>query len=535
MVTKVSLHHDSNKSSKGRQEESAGGGKSPSESAVSTSSGDSKSSESAISHSGLLPSKKEVLSQSLGRKSPDMRTEKTAAPILSRPRPSATPQGSTIDPLTLSLVPFPCSSASGSKVGVKSTSPIVGDNQASATPTSEGTVPVSALQLAMMNNSSESESGSHDLMSFSIGPMMMGNVPAKTQGGYQLESHLTQFGASSNTSENGDLIEFSLTPSHLSKLQNAPSNLQAAGSGLTTVSGSGSNLSNLYHKPLFNSPSCPASMASPSAPGKSHSPLFPPQSHSHTPLPLQTHSNTSTAQPLKSQTYAGNLHTLDPKTQLRPNWEHFSEQSSKPIGGAPQKLLPSSLSTPPTAAKTSNHSNRGRRKEDIGKEWTVVTKVDLGSAGTAEMSPALLQLKRVASQPGFEDVGGARLVGVSDSANNEEYEISSVAIAEGDSIIKGSNRRFSPLPPTPDMESAPPNNQGGKRVNPSGKSTLLDDLEYAFPHADKMFSNSPNSARQPGTHVRSDQKNIDYAELDLSQLNSKGMGGANHKMGVSKT
>ena len=306
MVTKVSLHHDSNKSSKERKEESAGGGKSSSESAVSTSSGDSKSSESA--HSGLLPSKKEeVLSQSLGRKSPDMRTEKTAAPILSRPHPSATPQGGTIDPLTLSLVPFPCSSASGSKVGIKSTLPIVGDNQASATPTSEGTVPISALQLAMMNNSSESESGSHDLMSFSIGPMMMGNVPAKTQGGYQLESHPTQFGASSNTSENGDLIEFSLTPSHLSKLQNAPSNLQAAGSGLTTVSGSGSNLSNLYHKPLFNSPSCPASMASPSAPGKSHSPLFPPQSHSHTPLPLQTHSNTSMAQPLafqKSQTYA---------------------------------------------------------------------------------------------------------------------------------------------------------------------------------------------------------------------------------------
>ena len=101
-----------------------------------------------------------------------------------------------------------------------------------------------------------------------------------------------------------------------------------------------------------------------------------------------------------------------------------------------------------------------------------MTKVDSGSAGRAEMSPVLLQLKRVASQPGFEDVGGARLVGVSDSANNEEYEILSVAIAEGDSIIKGSNRRFSPLPQTPDMESAPPNNQGGKRVNPSGKSMI---------------------------------------------------------------
>ena len=453
-----------------------------------------------------------------------------------------------IDPMTLSIIPL----QHGTRNSVKSTLPITGENQASATPTSSGAVPTSALQLARMNSTGSEDSGNVDLMSFSIPPSILGTlpsgqVPAGTHigvptpsgdvGGHQLEHSLV----------NSDLIEFSLSPMRINMLQSIPKSTQVPGYGISAYRVPAPAVFPVSSKGISNT--YPNSNVSSGI--HSHSPVahsHPPVSsgtYSHSPVPPEYHSKTLSTYLQPSQSHSSfHSHTTGTRTetnniQLHPDWEHFSDDFSKPVGGAPQKLLPTEMGV----AKSGNYGNYHNSSEDDKKK---LSKAD------QTHSPAIKQLKRIASQPGFEEVGGALVGGDSKGAedfNIRELELLTMTLREGDKLVKdtaGYEQRFSPQPLAPDAikikESALLYNQGsGKNIppdvqgvtlksNPSNPkaSSLLEDAELAFPQTDSMFTDLSEKKVLPA------EKELNYVELDLKQPSSSSTGKTKQNVGVAR-
>ncbi len=414
-----------------------------------------------------------------------------------------TPRTHAIDPMTLSLIPLTKTKGSAAK----STSPVIEGNPASATPTSQGATPTSALDLVRMGfgggggsnsegvaaaSSSSGRATSGDLMSFSLSPavveeMLQPQGSKVTKGEHHLES--SPFNADSASE---DLIKFSLTPAQLGISSHAPTTSQAR-------TGFGSKFQ--------------------------HSPILVPKASTTAPIPtgIMSHSHVNGATP-----------------PLKPEWEHFSDSVSKPTVVAPQKLIPPT--TNGGVAKPGIHGNKeqGGKQQlaEIGKAWTMVTKVSGGSfsppstteTGGGGASPAVQQLKRIASQE--EGVGQVGVV-------IGDFKLESVATT-GETAQKSKNdndsssdRRFSPLPPMPDeleMPTLPFSSRGVAKSNADSavQSTLLDDLEYAFPNADKLFADPLQGG---GSKVKgkgdSGGRNFDYADIDLEMPHiSRERGGA---------
>ena len=437
---------------------------------------------------------------------------------------SADSRTHAIDPMTLSLIP--------TGITAKSVSPVLGDNPASATPTSRGTTPTSARELSGGKTGTGSggntglTSTEPDLMSFSISPAILKGITSSqsrpnpvavlTNGRHQLESLPTKMDA---TSEN--LIEFSLTPAQLGMARNS------------AVYNSGSK-----HRQLFQQPPL------------STGPMFPPV-HSGSRPPIQPGSQSNSTAHSHSPEHTGSHSSssvVANQVKLHPNWEHFSDESLKPTGGPPQKLISkvggTGFGSRSNGEEVETNMNKSPVDGNIQKAWTVVSMLSGPLEGQGD-SAAVRQLQRVASQPGFNEVGGANVIvgGEGEEPSIGEFMLQSVAINDdnsintdntsnnmllssaGDTSQKKSGKRFSPLPPTPnegkvgvadqllleDFSSVP---EVGGDLAPhrqkAGPGMLLDDLEFAFPTADNMF---PGSA---GAKVKVvDDKNFDYAELDL--------------------
>ena len=464
----------------------------------------------------------------------------------------------SIDPLTLSLVPFPQQQgAIGTK---KSVLPVVGDNQASAMPTSGGsTTPTSAKELAMVPSSSDPD----DLMTFSVSPAILQGVMGHSRkqegtrggvalpGGHQLESRPPEL-----TSADEDLIKFSIAASHLHTAAATPNTTSRRGGGTRPSQGTATTA---------DVPSGLMRGVSPSRPTPSPPP---PSSSSSVPRPHPS----QVPRPLVSSQPAALTNQLPGK--LRPNWEHFSNDPNRPSGGAPQKLIQSvgvaSQSSPSVQQKVGVASQKSPQKVGVAdtplmdQTWTVVSKVEEGGV----VSPALQQLKRVASQPGFSEsasssggvaAGAVGVVGdkggvVRMPVEGAEFLIQQVALrdeGEGQGVgpgVKGgvdADRRFRPLPPTPDEFADPtdlllrdlqvsplPSDPHAKPPDVGGAS-LLEDLEYAFPHADHMFSATGVKGQAAGVKGRDNTggkgaKDLDYVELALGPPTGTGrMGVAN--------
>lgn len=431
-----------------------------------------------------------------------------------------------IDPMTLSLIPM--------GITAKSASPVMGDNPASATPTSKGTTPTSARQLigTHSGNTGTGRGGNTgltsmepDLMSFSISPAILKGM-ASTQplvampvnGGHQLESSPAEM---DTTSEN--LIEFSLTPAQLGMARNS------------AMYNSGSKYRQLFQQPPLSTgpifPPLHSGSQFPTQPGShSHSKMQGRQAHSHSPDHTGSHSSSSVAN----------------EVRLHPNWEHFSDESLKPVCGAPQKLISKVGGSGFSSHGNEEETNMNKSPVDgnIEKAWTVVSMLSGGPLVETGDSPALRQLQRVASQPGFNEVGGANVIGAGPGADPSigEFMLHSVAI-NGDSNIgntlkatEKSGRGFSPLLPMPDgnvgradqlllgdFPSVPEVGRDLASRHKAGPGMLLDDLEFAFPNADSMFPGS-TSAKADGAKVKVvDDKNFDYAQLDLPTLGKVGV------------
>ena len=404
-------------------------------------------------------------------------------------RSVANPRTHAIDPMTLSLIPL---SGTTSVNARKTTSPVIEHNPASATPTSEGTTPTSAMQLALMSSSNGSSSGGGgkgaspgDLMTFSLSPAVVEGILQPKSGGSKVNvagHHLENppNAAPASSEANDDLIKFSLTPAQL---------------GLSTVPPSQARTN-------FGSKFPP----SPSSVPKSHSPNPGRAGHSH------------------SRVVNG---SATPPPPLKPEWEHFSDSTSRPVAVAPQKLIPPKGGM----AKLGLHGNT--RESGTDKAWTTATKV--GGSGFAPQppteaavtSPAVRELKRIASLSDDQEAGK---VGVATTTTT---------IGEGNQKSSDNgqqyDRRFSPLPPTPDelemptlqkSRASPPTSRGVTKVNADAapRSTLLDDLEYAFPAADAMFTDPLQGG---GSKVKgrgtSDDRRFDYADIDVEKLPGRGV------------
>ena len=453
-------------------------------------------------------------------------------------------QTHSIDPMTLSL--------RGPVTGTKATSPVIESNPASATPTSEGTTPTSARQLALMSD----EQPAPDLMSFSISPGLLGGV---AQGGVtrpivgmsQPYSNGTQLELSAPPLRNGDvtsndLIEFSLSPAVLKAIHSNPgakgqpmtysSNaVQRPHSNTPVLHGTHSLVQPGAHSHFISQPVPPSHSP---VPRGTHSPVLP-LSHSPSPVHPGSHSDISRRSPVQSQSsqqVKGNVQNgskitaAATESQLRPLWEHFSDESLKPVVVAPQKLI---QPTPGggvanSGSQGSIESSRPKPGDDHGieKAWTMVSKLSDSGESADSGSKAVRQLQRVASQ------NEGDVVRASDPSVGE-FMLESVTL-NGEVGVANSRRKFSPLPPTPDegasvgrslagvskvVTSPPPPQQ------PTNQIILLDDLEYAFPSADQMFAKSGEvkSAKVKSAKVKSSDRNFDYAELDFgSDPASKG-------------
>lgn len=417
-------------------------------------------------------------------------------------------QTHSVDPMTLSLVPFP----HGTVTGTKSTSPVLGNNSASATPTPEGATPTSARQLAGLSD----EQLAPDLMSFSISPAVIGGG-ARGEKGPTSEPHSSGHQLESSSGGNADLIEFSLAPAVLNAMRSAPNAIRqpmTSSPSATPKSHSNTPVLQGTHPPV-QSGSRSHSTVPPVA--NSHAPVTQgtrspvlPLAHSHSPLHPGSHSDTSRGTSAflpQSQSPRVKGGKAAGASLFHPNWEHFSVESLKPVSVAPQKRI---QATP--VASSGNYGNpesSGRKPSDdqgIEKAWTMVSKLSDSNESGDSGSKAVRQLQRVTSQPGFSE---GCVVGTSDPSIGE-FMLESVTLNEE----VGKVRKFPPLPPTPDERKH--HLAGDDRAKkPAANTTLLDDVEYAFPPADQMFVNSKSAK------VNSGDRNFDYAELDFDPSTSK--------------
>ena len=258
------------------------------------------------------------------------------------------------------------------------------------------------------------------------------------------------------------------------------------------------------------------------------------QRPSPTPSSMQLQASSSGARPLSNQ-------ARKPEGALYPNWEHFSDTSARPSGGAPQKLIQQGGVASKTSAPQAGKSHK-QGKEDSSKMWTVVSKIEQppvatppGDGGNSASSKAVAQLKRVASQPGFNELegagagleGGVDVISMSGNnndsssgvADNEAFVLQNVFVKGDETLARGDplDQRFLPLPPTPDQqreqigqaliaekefgfEFTPVSSDvdlAGKDGRPTGRAldsaALLANLEFAFPTADNLFANSSDS------------------------------------------
>ena len=317
------------------------------------------------------------------------------------------------------------------------------------------------------------------------------------------------------------------------------------------------------------------------------------QRPSPTPSSMQLQASSSGTRPLSNQ-------TRKPEGALYPNWEHFSETSARPSGGAPQKLIQQGGVASKTSAPQAGKSHK-QGKEDSSKMWTVVSKIEQppvatppGDGGNSASSKAVAQLKRVASQPGFNELegvgpgleGGVDVISMSGNnndsssgvADNEAFVLQNVFVKGDETLARGDplDRRFLPLPPTPDQqreqigqaliaekefgfEFTPVSSDvdlAGKDGRSTGRvpdsAALLADLEFAFPTADNLFANSsdlgdasskvklhigeaapvvgpkgkvldggPSASKVKG---RRGMKELDYADLDFDPPKPKSSG-----------
>lgn len=422
----------------------------------------------------------------------------------------------TIDPMTFSLRPLP---RGGSPQPTKCTYPVVGDNQASATPTSEGTTPTSAFQQANVNSIKED-----DLIAFSITPAMLGRVgsravnPSGYESGHQLEPVLFPEGQ-----EGEDLIEFSLTPALLSKFKSSAVYSSGARSRLMDDQKRSHSLASSISP--SHSPSLSPSSQLPRSYQTSHSTQhqsphsIPINSSSQNQAFPQFHSDAKKTPPRSI------FHTATTdNSKFVPNWEHFSEPTlnKSPVAVAPQKLLPPQNHVPKVGVvKPGGHDGGSPgsiiSKDDGGNGWTVVTKMDPSSREFKDVSPAVLQLKRVASQPGFTDEGmtlvpmemglgaGEGRFDLAVSRVSSEYVVEEVrdlpSASTSSPTIATSRHRFDPLPTPAGLVKQQP---------------TLDyaDLDLAYPGYERVAERNEGVAMHKyRPRAKSSASSADYAEI----------------------
>ncbi len=357
----------------------------------------------------------------------------------------------------------------------KSLYPILGDNQARAMPTLKGAMPTSALQQAKVNGTED------DLMSFSLTPAMLGKVVGHTvnPAGYGSVHHLES--CPDPGGEGGDLIEFSLTPALLSKFKSS------------AVYSSGARNRLLDDQKKSRSPSLSPSrqqFQTSHFPGHQSPHSIPSSSSSPSPALPQIHSNTrsTSPQPLSHTT------TILDHSRFIPNWEHFSESTSNmlPVVVAPQKLLPPKQHVPKVGVVTASSHGRDnqrsvRSKEEVMSDWTLITAMDPSAGDLKDCTPAVRQLRRVASQPGFDDVGvvfipmktelsGAdgRVELAISRVSTESVGVRDLRSSSTSPTMVTSRRKFGPLP-TPGGSGAMHGHQLGGKKRPAGSAGRRDD------------------------------------------------------------
>ena len=458
----------------------------------------------------------------------------------------------TIDPMTLSLRPISRANA------LKSTTPVVSGNRASATPTPKGSSTLSATEA--MKLSDRSNSGENDLMTFSISPVVLGKMAMGTQTtkvpSKEKSASLAEKTERQGDVSVGDLIEFSLTPAMLDKFK----------SRAVYNPGSRSRLFDDTRRSPSHSPSASPFQSPSISPVRSrksqdaHSTHLNPSSttltqvhSSPTHSPTQFRSGTgSTSKPPHSQSSAANV-----SSGLNPKWDHYGEQnSSLDILVPPQKLLPKQQqqqqqqkqqqqqhqqqqqqqqqqSSVSVASKSPEHQrpikglsavdqqnssrkstssrtgkSRGEEKKSIEVDWTLVTKADSSSQ---DDSAALRQLRRIVSQPGFDDVGEA-LVPMGRDMKSPELAISSISIPPDDGKSQqpqaSTARAIPPRSKADPLPSVPPADKSNQGAGFHGKW---------FPAWEEPPKNRDVHSKPENAKSKPNKKHdkLDYADLDL--------------------
>ena len=460
--------------------------------------------------------------------SPDIRREPTAPASTSEIKPPVPSPTHVTDPLTFSIQPV--------SKGMKSTTPVVGSNHTSAMPL----VKVSPKRMAreVMEKSSDD-----DLMTFSVTPALLGI--GNTQ--HSENSVPTAPTAPEGPTPVGDLIEFSLTPAVLNKFK---SSAVYNSSGRNRIlEDSRRSLSNTNSNPNspFASPSASPATSKKTPPISSFNPsntrfgqLYSVSSTSPSNSPSQIRSSTK----MTSNSNSGNLQshaTSSDMPKFFPKWDHFEDQESPAkVTVAPQKLLPSQewqKAQVGVASKSHDHGRvspaspildrqhregktsssrkvtkpKSEESKNIQDNWMMVSQ-----ANTSEQdSEALRQLRRIVSQPGFEDEKEA-LVPMGHDLKSPELRISTVNVSKGNEgnvprhspveLTKSARNVADPLPSLPSTSG----NSGGRTVQ----------LQKAwFPQWESPQSKKEVHPRtEPWQPSRSENKHdkLDYADLDLT-------------------
>ena len=278
-------------------------------------------------------------------------------------------------------------------------------------------------------------------MTFSITPAMLGingqNQPGQSQEKSNAKNVPQVAQSNQGSMGSGDLIEFSLTPAVLNKYKSSA--VYNPGSRSRLLDDSRRSLSHSNTSSPFHSPSV-SPVPSRKSPQMSrvHPPLPPDsaltQFHSGALVgeksPAHSPSQFRSSTP-KSNTESDKNLTLQEINKINLKWDHFGHLNSPPqVHIAPQKLLPAQHAmtkdgvassahhrqaspTPQLASHNSSSSKssskkgtrkKGEEDKHIQQDWTLVNQTDPGKMDGVS---ALHQLRRIVSQPGFEDADEA--------------------------------------------------------------------------------------------------------------------------------
>jgi len=451
---------------------------------------------------------------------PGIKEESTApARRTTETKPSVSSPTHVIDPMNFSIRPIP--------KGMKSTTPVVGSNPASATSH------MMKGHLAATGKDVTVKESDDDLMTFSVTPTLLGI--SKNQ---QPENSVPVVLAPAQESPKpvGDLIEFSLTPAVLNKYKSSA--VYNPSSRISRRS-----LSSYNPHPPFSSPSASPVTSKKSPQLSSFNPsntkfgqLYSASSTTPTNSPSQLRSNT------KMTSNSGNLQSHAASSEVPkfyPKWDHFGDQEPPAKATVvPQKLLPSQEWQNTQVDVASGSHDHGRvspaspsldrqrregKKLSFGKvqssnledtpkiqeNWTMVSKTN----SSQDDSDALRHLKRIVSQPGFENEKEA-LVPMGKDMNSPELLISTVNMSKGyedvsrhspTQLTKLVRGRADPLPSLP---------SSGK--NSSDRTAHLQ--KTWFPQWESTQNPKDAHPRNEPWQSKSDNKydKLDYADLDLT-------------------